>query len=277
MVLSLKEKIDYYVEFKDWYQRIIKDFKFDTKKDDDARDLLSEILSKKENNSSLEQILISFKDVIQSRSLIFIYGCGPSLENTIENIMRSKEKKIFNEYINLAADGASVYLKEKGIPLHGIFTDLDGITKNEFNYADFMFIHAHGDNIAELREFEKEILNSKNIIGTTQVEPLDNMINAGGFTDGDRILYFLRSLLSPDQILFLIGMDFGRTIGKYSKPEITNDEIGDSIKIKKLQYALELIEWFQKRIKNKIYIVNSKPISAKLKYISIKEFLELIC
>ena len=158
--------------------------------------------------------------------------------------MRSKEKKIFNECINLAADGASIYLKNKGIPLHGIFTDLDGITNNEFNYADFMFIHAHGDNIAELREFEKEILNSKNIIGTTQVEPLDNMINAGGFTDGDRIFYFLRSLLSPDQILFLIGMDFGKTIGKYSKPEITNDEIGDSIKIKKLQYALELIEWF---------------------------------
>ena len=191
--------------------------------------------------------------------------------------MRSKDKKIFNEYINLAADGASVYLNNKGIPLHGIFTDLDGITKNEFNYADFMFIHAHGDNIDELREFEKEILNSKNIIGTTQVEPLDNMINAGGFTDGDRILYFLRSLLSPDQILFLIGMDFGKTIGKYSKPEITNDEIGDSIKIKKLQYALELIEWFQKRIKNKIYIVNSKPMSTKLKYISTKEFLELIC
>jgi len=277
MVLSLKKNIDYYVEFKDWYQRIVKDFKFDIKKDEKARDLLSEILSKKENNWNLEQILISFKNLIQSRSFIFIYGCGPSLESTMENIIKSNGKKIFNEYINLAADGASVYLNNKGIPLHGIFSDLDGITKNEFNYADFMFIHAHGDNIAKLREFEKEILNSKNIIGTTQFEPLDNMINAGGFTDGDRILYFLRSLLSPDQIIFLIGMDFGKTIGKYSKPEISNDQIGDSIKIKKLQYALELIEWFQKRIKNKIYIVNSKPISAKLKYISTKEFLELIC
>ena len=274
--MTLKEQVDYYSEFKHWYQKITKDFKFDVKKDYKARDLLSEILSNKGKNWNLEATLNSIKNAIQSRASILIYGCGPSLEITVKNLMREKGKKLFNNCVNLTADGASVLLKEVGIPINAIFTDLDGITKSEFNYSDFAIVHAHGDNMDKVREFEEEILDFENIIGTTQVKSLNNIINAGGFTDGDRILYFLRSLLLPEQNLFLIGMDFGENISKYSKPEMAKNQKANPIKIKKLQYAVELIELIIKKIKNEIYFVNSNVISKKFKYISIEEFKKLI-
>lgn len=274
--MTLKEQVDYYSEFKHWYQKIIKDFKFDVKKDYNARDLLSEILSKKGKNWNLETTLNSIKKTIQSRSSILIYGCGPSLEITVKNLMREKGKKLFNNCVNLAADGASVLLKEVGIPIDAIFTDLDGITKSEFNYSDFVVVHAHGDNMDKIREFREDILDFENIIGTAQVKSLNNIINAGGFTDSDRILYFLRSLLLPEQNLFLIGMDFGEKIGKYSKPEMTDNQKANPIKLKKLQYAVELIEMIIKKIKNEIYFVNSNVISKKFRYISIEEFKKLI-
>ncbi|GAI68912.1 unnamed protein product, partial [marine sediment metagenome] len=46
------------------------------------------------------------------------------------------------------------------------------------------------------------------VIGTTQVEPVENLVNSGGFTDGDRILSFISSLLLPKHELYLIGMDY---------------------------------------------------------------------
>ncbi|MFX1258866.1 MAG: 6-hydroxymethylpterin diphosphokinase MptE-like protein, partial [Promethearchaeota archaeon] len=273
---SLKEQIDYYIEFKEWYSKIKEDFKFKYLDDCKARDFLAQILKKKKDEWNLEKILKSFKAEIQSKANILIFGCGPSLEKTIENIIKRWGLKFFNNFINLAADGAAVLLREKSIPINGIFTDLDGITKKEFNKSDYIIIHAHGNNIKKLKLFEKEILNFKNIIGTTQVEPIGTLLNPGGFTDGDRILYFLRSLLLPKHKLFLIGMDFKKIIGKYSKPEMTEDQKGSPIKIKKLRYAIYLIEWFTSKIKNRIYIVNSKTISEKFVYISIEEFKKII-
>jgi len=274
--LTLKEQVDYYSEFEDWYFKIVEDFKFNIEKDREARDILSHILTNKGENWNLEKVLNSFKRLIQSKSTIFIYGSGPSLEITVEELIKRTEKKLFKDCINIAADGAMVLLKEKEIPIHGVFTDLDGLTKSELIHSDFIVVHAHGDNILKIEEFKDELLNLNNIIGTTQVEPINNVINPGGFTDGDRILFFLRSLLLPEQRLFLIGMDFNKIIGKYSKPEMVKDEEGDDVKIKKLQYAVKLIEWLQKQIKNKLYFINSKVVSKEFNNVSIERFKELI-
>jgi uncharacterized Rossmann fold enzyme len=273
MVLNLKEKINFYLEFKDWYFKIIKDFKFDNQKDREASNFLSRILMKKKDNWNLEDLLKSIKNLVQSKSFILIYGCGPSLEDTVEKI---KGVLLYNKCVNLAADGAAVLLKEKQISIDVIFTDLDGITIDEFNYPEFIVVHAHGDNIEKLKFYEKKIINFKKIIGTTQVEPLKNLINPGGFTDGDRILYFIKSFLLPHQKLFLIGMDFNNIIGKYSKPEMTENQKTNPIKLKKLHYAIKLIEWLKKEIENEIYFVNSEAVSKKFMYISIPEFEKMI-
>jgi uncharacterized Rossmann fold enzyme len=270
--LTLKEQIDFYIEFKDWYFKIIEDFKFNHKKEYKARNYLSQILEEKGKNWDLELNLVTFKNLLKTKNIILIYGCGPSLEATVKILLNELGPKFFANCINLAADGASVLLKNKELHINGIFTDLDGITKKEFSYSEFLFIHAHGDNIEKLKSFKDEILTFNNVIGTTQVEPSKNLINPGGFTDGDRILYFLRTLLEPKHQIFLIGMDFQNIIGKYSKLDINENQEGNAIKIKKLKFAIDLIEWIMHLIKNEIYFVNSKFISDKFNYLSIEEF-----
>ena len=272
MSLMIKNRIDFYVEFKEWYLKIIKEFDFNPKKDQEARDYLSNILSTKSKDWSLELILNSFNEVIQSKSIIIIYGCGPSLEESVKFLLNNEPEHLFDKSINLAADGASVLLKQKKIPIDGIFTDLDGISKTEFNYADFIIVHAHGDNINKLNSFKNDIIKLKNIIGTTQSEPVHNVINPGGFTDGDRILFFLRSLLFPYHKLYLIGMDFNNIVGKYSKPDIIENKEGNPVKIKKLQFAVQLLIWILERVGNQVYFVNSDVISEKFNYLSLEEF-----
>jgi uncharacterized Rossmann fold enzyme len=272
---KLKDQLDFYEEFKDYYFQIINDFKFSYQKDYEARNYLSLLLSKKSQNWSLDEILYQFRDRISSKEAVLVYGCGPSLEETVDSILKSKGLNYFNKFINLAADGASVLLKEKRIKVDAIFTDLDGITKNEFENSTFIVVHAHGDNIKLLEYFKNEIINFKYIIGTTQVEPAENLINSGGFTDGDRVLYFIRPLLTSVQKIFLIGMDFGKITGRYSKLDIKKNQIASPEKIKKLKYALKLIKGLTDKIYNAIYFVNSDFDSGDIVNVSIEEFLKL--
>ncbi len=273
---KLIDRLNFYSEFKEWYYKISTDFGFDYQKDSESRDYLSNLLQKKVNNYNLEAILNKLQTVITSKSNIIIYGCGPSLESTVDILLKIIGKKPISECLNFTADGASILLRERGIPITSIFSDLDGITFKEFSATDFMIIHAHGDNLDKLELFEPEILKFKNIIGTTQVEPSNNIINPGGFTDGDRILYFLRPLLKPMQKLFLIGMDFQNIIGKYSKLNIDTDQEGSPIKQKKLQYAVELIKWLKYKIINDMYFVNSSSISENFTKLSIRGFINMI-
>ncbi|KKK43763.1 hypothetical protein LCGC14_1622650 [marine sediment metagenome] len=272
---NLKDDLNFFREFKDWYFKIINDFNFDYKEDYRAREYLSKILDSKANEWHLDKILFSFQKRIHEKSNIFIYGCGPSLEETVNYIIEKLGISIFGKIINLAADGAAVFLKEKLIPVDAIFTDLDGITITEFNYPDFLIIHAHGDNLDKIKQFENEIINFHNVIGTTQVEPVSNIISPGGFTDGDRILFFLRSLIKPYQKLFLIGMDFKNIVGKYSKLYIEHNREGSQVKKKKLSLAVELLEWVTPKIKNDIFFINSERISDKFKYITLDEYMNL--
>ncbi|MFW9818476.1 MAG: 6-hydroxymethylpterin diphosphokinase MptE-like protein [Candidatus Thorarchaeota archaeon] len=271
---EIKKQLNFYDEFKEWYFKIINDFKFSYQKDCEARDYLSDLLKKK-RNWHLEQILDLFKTRISSKSAILIYGCGPSLEPTIEIILKRKGLDFFNKFINLTADGASILLRKKGIKIDAIFSDLDGISKTEFHYPDFNIVHAHGDNLKRLKLFKNEILQFKNLIGTTQVEPTINLINSGGFTDGDRILFFIKSLLASFHILYLIGMDFGSIIGKYSKLNIEKSQKASPEKNKKLYYALKLVKWLKNRIENEINFVNSEHLFGDFTNLSINEFLDI--
>lgn len=275
MVSTLKNKLNFFEEFKEFYFKIIKDLKFDYQEDCKARNYLSEILIKKKHNWDLENVIKSLNSQLISKTEILIYGCGPSLEETVDAILKRKGRLFFDRFINLAANGASVLLRKKHIKINAIFSDLDGITKREFDYANFNIVHAHGDNINKLIQFEKRILRFQNIIGTTQVEPLENVLNPGGFTDGDRILYFIHKLIKPLQKLYFIGMDFDNIIGKYSKLNIKKNQEGTKSKIKKLQYGIELLEWIKTRIKNEVYVVNSKIFSEKFNYISVSDLLKI--
>ena len=267
--------MDFYEEFKDWYNTIIEDFNFDTQKDNFARDYLSNIIKEKKS-WNIDTILSSFQDFLSKKGVILVYGCGISLELTIKFLLKNDINLNNENILNIAADGASRLLKERKIEIGAIFSDLDGITANEFIYADYIIVHAHGDNLDKLKRFEKEILEFKNIIFTCQVEPDENIINPGGFTDGDRILYFLRSILNPSQRIFLIGMDFTNKVGKYSKLRYQKDHNASERKQKKLKYAEKLIDWLDNFITNEIYYVNSQKPSQKYENLDLNQFLKKI-
>jgi uncharacterized Rossmann fold enzyme len=269
---SLKDQIESLIEFSVWYRKIVDDFNFDPQKDREARDLLSHILEKKHYSYNLEEILLSFKKNIQNKKYICVYGCGPSLEESVDFILRNMGKNFFNNCVNLVADGAAQLLNERIIPIDGIITDLDGITKKDFLKAKFVIVHAHGDNIFLLEHFKNTIINFKKIIGTTQAESTHNLINPGGFTDGDRILSLIVSFLLPQQELLLIGMDFDGIVGKYSKPNKEKNYLADPIKLKKLQYALQIIEWLIPKVRIPLYLINTKPISNKFRYLTLEAF-----
>ncbi|MBY9005677.1 MAG: DUF115 domain-containing protein [Candidatus Lokiarchaeota archaeon] len=272
----MRDNINFYSQFKSWYDKIIETFNFNPDMDREARDYLSQILVEKDPNWNVDEILVLFKESIEEKKNIFIFGCGPTLEISIQELIKEFGVKFFNNTINLVADGASVLLKEVEIPIDGLFTDLDGISQKEFNYANFIIIHAHGDNIRRIKFFKNAIINFRNLICTTQVKPCDNIINPGGFTDGDRILYFLKNLILPTQRIFLFGMDFGNIVGRYSKPTLNKKIEITPIKLKKLQFAVKLIESLLVNIRNKVYFVNSNKISKKFSYLSISDFKKMI-
>jgi len=271
---SLKAQIESHIEFRAWYRKIVNDFNFVLQKDREARDLLSRILEKKTYSYNLEEVLHSFKENIQKKERICVYGCGPSLEESVDYILSNLGKNFFNNCVNLAADGAARLLNERIIPIDGIITDLDGITKRDFFKAKFVIVHAHGDNILLLEHFKNTIINFTKIIGTTQAESTYNLINPGGFTDGDRILALIISFLLPQQELYLIGMDFDDIVGNYSKPNQEKNYLADPIKLKKLQYALQIIEWLIPKVKIPMYLINTKPISDKFNYLTLEAFKE---
>ncbi|TXT55004.1 MAG: 6-hydroxymethyl-7,8-dihydropterin pyrophosphokinase [Promethearchaeota archaeon] len=272
----IREKLNFYKKFKPWYRKIIEQFNYEYEEDVNARDKLIDILEEKGSAWNSERVLRIFHEKVHQKENILILGCGPSLEASLQTIIDIKGRAFFNHFNVLAADGASVLARKERIPLLGIFSDLDGISKKEFNYADFVIIHAHGDNREKLYYFKQQIIKKQNIIATTQVRPKNSVYNPGGFTDGDRILYFISHLIDPSQRLFLIGMDFNEVVGKYSKPHNQENYTASPIKKKKLKIAVKLIEDLIKIIPNQLFFVNSKTSSEQFIYYNLETFYEVI-
>ena len=83
-----------------------------------------------------------------------------------------------------------------------------------------------------------------NVLGTTQAQPIGNLYNFGGFTDGDRAI-FLTVALGASEII-LAGMDFGTKVTKYSRPNLEVEVAdADDFKRKKLMYAEMLTDWIR--------------------------------
>jgi hypothetical protein len=204
-----------YKEWKKIYEEIILDFGYDEKKDEEAAIILSKLIKDGKEKDSL-RMLIAGKEVA-------VCGNAPSLEFDI----RDARLVTRFEWTIMAADGATSVLIKNGIIPDVIVTDLDG-TIGDIFYANklgaIVVVHAHGDNIEELKMVVPQL---SNVIGTTQTEPLENVHNFGGFTDGDRCV-FIANEFSAARIE-LSGFDF-------------EDPTVDDIKKKKLKWAEKLIE-----------------------------------
>ena len=228
-----------------YYTEILDDFGFSRENDEKSAQLLDEILSV-EGCLTLDELsqIVGFSDKF------IIFGAGPSLNQHIEFL---KENYDLRDYVLVAADGASTALIEQKIVPDIIATDLDGkiddILLSNIRGANIV-IHAHGDNIDKINNLTSFF---NNVLGTTQAQPIGNLYNFGGFTDGDRAI-FLAVALGSCQIT-LAGMDFGNKVTKYSRPNLPADVMrADEFKRKKLRYAEKFTNWIKDN--NDIEMIN---------------------
>lgn len=221
-----------------WYDIILKEFGFSRRDDEKSAEILNSLLDE-HNSSGIAEINI--------KANVIIFGAGPSLKRNIDELdeLDKLEELNLNKFTLIAADGATTALLEKDIVPDVIVTDLDGkmddiIEAN--NRGAILVVHAHGNNIDKIKEYVPKL---KMILGTTQSDPLENIYNFGGFTDGDRCIFLAIELGA--KFILLAGMDFGDIVTKYSRPDLEGFEgKADEIKQMKLNFAKKLTEWAAK-------------------------------
>ena len=228
------------------YLQILREFGYDRKRDVESAQLLDSVISRTISEKKIQNI-------IKNKS-VFVIGAGPSLSYSLRYL------KKFKDIPKIVADGASKALVENKIKPDIIVTDLDGDEKTlkKLGKTNTIFVvHAHGDNIEKLPLVE----NFSNCFGSTQTKSIGRIKNFGGFTDGDRCV-FLAEYFGAKNII-LCGMDFGDSIGKYSKIKILNRKM----KLKKLNYGKKLLEWLAPKAKSNLF-TTSKSIKGfrKIRY-----------
>ncbi len=223
--------------WQNWYEEILDDFGFIKEDDINSAKALDDLLFDL-NTLTLDELYDKVHNCRDTDKFI-VFGAGPSLK---KNIIELKENVNLNDYILIAADGATTALIEEKLIPDIVVTDLDGKIDDILlanNSDSAVVVHAHGNNLENIIKY---VPFFDNILGTTQAQPHGNLYNFGGFTDGDRAI-FLAVALGAKKIL-LAGMDFGDIVTQYSRPG--NEKFlqkADDIKKKKLEYAKKLTEW----------------------------------
>ncbi len=217
-----------------YYKEILDDFGFSREGDENSAKVLDEILSD-EGCLTLDDLsqIVGFSDKF------IVFGAGPSLKKHIKDL---KDNYDLKNYVLVSADGATTALIEERISPDIVATDLDG-NMDDILLANLrganIVVHAHGDNLDSVVKFTSFFTN---VLGTTQAQPVGNLYNFGGFTDGDRALFLAVALGAAE--ITLAGMDFGSIVTKYSRPYLENDlEVADEFKKKKLEYAEKFTQW----------------------------------
>ena len=226
-------------EWEGWYKEILDTLGFSREGDENTAALLDKILDEK-GCLTIEE----FSDEIMKKkdtSKFIVVGAGPSIKKHIKYV---KENYDLNDYLIVSADGATTAMLEDDLVPDIVATDLDGKMEDLLaanSLGSYFVIHAHGDN-EEL--IVKWTTSFDKILGTTQSKPVGHLYNFGGFTDGDRAMFFTLALGCEEMVL--AGMDFGTTVTKYSRPNIEGATgPADEIKTKKLIFAERLLAWIK--------------------------------
>ncbi|MHA1731037.1 MAG: 6-hydroxymethylpterin diphosphokinase MptE-like protein [Promethearchaeota archaeon] len=265
--------------FTPMYREIVEDFGFSTRKDEVSRDLLDGWLPPVDH----EDYYREFKKIVEGRDVLF-FGGGPSIgdEASKRAVLSAKRAAFSGKFVTGAADGASRLFLEHRTRPDIVFTDLDGLSvvdlQELLDRGSHLVIHAHGDNIPALEEMIgglNVIGHELNVVGTTQAEPVGRAMNPGGFTDGDRGICFLSHIVAKERI-YMIGMDFGTVVGKYSKPHFTGNAPASNLKRKKLEWGEKITKWAIREKNLDVWSVGSSVTGEGINSITDEEFLNTI-
>jgi 2-amino-4-hydroxy-6-hydroxymethyldihydropteridine diphosphokinase len=201
------------MDFEEWepyYKDILRDFGYSRDEDESSARLLEKLVPK-------ERLMDVQCLRMMVRGDVTVLGNGPMLE------------KALSEYRNgtlISAGCSTSVLMKRDICPDIMVTDLDGPLDAdiEFNRKGAVAVlHAHGDNKHLIKKYVDKFKGK--IVISTQSRPFGDLINVGGFTDGDRAVMLARSLGAKK--LALAGFDFERPVIK----------IGTDIDIKKRKLA----------------------------------------
>lgn len=215
----------------DKYADIAARFGYDVQRDRQAAALLNTLLT----GPPSEDLLTS---IISDRTVLCV-GAGPSLAYHYDAIHSAGA-------VVIAADSATVSLLKYGIIPDIVVSDLDGPPGSLMEMAHRMVpfvVHAHGDNIQRLHM----ISHLPVCAGTAQTEPVGNVQNWGGFTDGDRAV-FLASHFGARNIV-LCGMDLDGPANTWS--------VSPDVKLRKMAVAAKLLEWLSSISASRMYTISS--------------------
>ncbi|MEM4734274.1 MAG: 6-hydroxymethylpterin diphosphokinase MptE-like protein [Candidatus Thorarchaeota archaeon] len=215
-------------EWEPTYRAIARRLSLDVSLDFKATEMLTQILADQRPRREFEHL----KHIMTDRDVV-ICGAGPSLDDHIETL---RAKSDLENYTIVAADGAYRGLLSHGVRCDLIVTDLDGIDILH-PPESLVIVHAHGDNMPLLERFVSQL---GFVLGSTQVKPTPRVHLWGGFTDGDRACHIVAHY-RPRRII-LAGMDFGVTVGRWSKPEFDRPHPASRRKQIKLEIAKQLVQ-----------------------------------
>ena len=138
-------------------------------------------------------------------------------------------------WASIAADGATSYCLERGFVPDLIVTDLDGCIEDEVEAnanGSAVLVHAHGDNEPALTTWVPRFHGK--VLGSVAAAPRGNLVNYGGFTDGDRAIFLAEEMRAREVILSRFNLEDGiaRSTGRHRQ---------------KLAVALHLIETVAER------------------------------
>ena len=233
-------------EWEGWYKEILETLGFLRDDDEKTAELLDKILDEK-GCLTIEQF---FDEMMEKKdtSKFIVVGAGPSIKKHIRYV---KENYDLNDYLIVSADGATTAMLEDDLVPDIVATDLDGKMEDLLaanSLGSYFVIHAHGNNEELIDNWTTKF---DKILGTTQSVPIGHLYNFGGFTDGDRAMFFAIALGCEEMVL--AGMDFGTTVTKYSRPNIEGATgPADEIKTKKLIFAERLLAWIKENTDVKV-------------------------
>ena len=233
-------------EWEGWYKEILDTLGFSREGDENTAALLDKILDEK-CCLTIEQF---FDEIMEKKntSKFIVVGAGPSIKKHIKYV---KENYDLNDYLIVSADGATTAMLEDDLVPDIVATDLDGKMEDLLaanSLGSYFVIHAHGNNEELIDTYTTRF---DKILGTTQSVPIGHLYNFGGFTDGDRAMFFTLALGCKEMVL--AGMDFGTTVTKYSRPNIEGPTgPADEIKTKKLIFAERLLAWIKENTDVKV-------------------------
>ena len=202
-----------YEQWEPYYKAILKDFGWTAEGDEEAAKLLSSMLPPR--TPCLEKV----EELIHDRDVI-VCGKAPSLEKDMAKV------DWWYRYTVIAADGAVSTLLDQGIVPDIVVSDLDGKHEDLLeadSLGSIILAHAHADNVEVVKALVPKL---KHVVGTTQAEPLSNVYDFGGFSDGDRCVFLAKEFGAKS--IKIIGFDL-------------DDKNVTPKKLKKLKWARKLL------------------------------------